>query len=86
MNYERKGLNTRENKNAICNNADGGEQHKSDRLIYRCIYRVILKKVSLGILRIIMISKEEKKIYYGKQRQRAISEQVFVIFDHCHQN
>ena len=51
-------------------------------------YRVILKKVSFGIFRIILISKEGKKIYYGKQRQNAIFEQVSVIVDHCqnHQN
>ena len=51
-------------------------------------YRVILKKVLFGIFRTILVSKKEKKIYYRKQRQRAICEQVFMIFGHCqnHQN
>jgi len=35
---------------------------------------VILKKVSFHIFRTFLVSKEEKKFYYRKQRQRAISE------------
>ena len=51
-------------------------------------YRVILKNFSFGIFRIILVSKEEKKYTIEKQRQRAISEQVFMIFGQCqnHQN
>ena len=51
-------------------------------------YRVIVKKVSFGIFRIILISKEEKKNYYRKQRQNAFSVQVFMKFGHRqnHQN
>ena len=47
-------------------------------------YRVILKKVSFGIFRTILVSKAEK-IFTIK---RAISEQVFMIFGHGqnHQN
>ena len=51
-------------------------------------YRVILKKVLFDIYRTFLDSKKEKKICYGKQRQRAISEQVSMIFGQCqnHQN
>ena len=51
-------------------------------------HRVILKNVSFGIFRIILVSKGEKKFHYRKQRQRAISEQVSMIFGRCqnHQN
>ena len=51
-------------------------------------YWVILKKVSFGVFRTILVSKEEKNFYYKKQRQRAISEQVFIKFGHGqnHQN
>ena len=51
-------------------------------------YRVILKKVIFGIFRTFLASKEEKKFYYRKQRQRAISEQVLMTFGQCqnHQN
>ena len=53
-----------------------------------CLYRVILKKVSFGIFLIILVYNKEKKIYCKMQRQRAITEQVFMIFGHGqnHQN
>ena len=52
----------------------------------KSMYRVILKKVSSDIFRIIFLKK--KKSYHRKQRQSTISEQVFIIFAHCqnHQN
>ena len=52
-----------------------------------CMYRVILKKVSFGIFSTILVLKKEKN-YYKKQRQRAISEPVNMIFGHSqnHQN
>ena len=51
-------------------------------------YRVILKKVSFGVFRIILVSKKEKKSCYRKQRQRGIFHQAFMIFGHGqnHQN
>ena len=43
-------------------------------------YRVILKKVSFGSFRIILVSKGQKE-YYSKQRQSAIS--ILYLFGHC---
>ena len=50
-------------------------------------YRVILKKVSFGILRIIFVSKERKYFTLDrKQRQRPMSVQILMIFGQNHQN
>ena len=54
------------------------------------LYWVIFKKVSFGVFKIILVSKDEKNftIVYRWQRQRAIFEQVYMIFGRCqnHQN
>ena len=65
----------------------GSLKNQSYQITFAVIYRVILKKVSFCIFTIILISKEEKN-YYRKQTQRAISDQVCIIFGHClnHQN
>ena len=44
-------------------------------------YRVILKKVSLGIFRTILVIGEEKN-FTIKSKDKGLSKQVFMIFGH----
>ena len=46
------------------------------------LYRVILKKVSFGIFRVILVSMEEKRFAIESQ-DKAISEHDFKIFGNC---